>query len=277
MDTLTFHPFDRGHIPGAHALSQAESWPHRPQDWALFLSLSEGAAAVDGERVVATALATPFGPVACANMIIVDAGRRGLGLGRRVMEAAMARVDAQEWRLIATEAGLPLYRKMGFEEYGRIVQHQGVVAADAAQAGASPEPAGPQDLAALLALDRAATGMERRPLYAALLEAGAVHVLRDAAGAIRAGAALRPFGRGEVLGPVLARDAAEAREIMAPLIASRAGRFVRVDTPERLGLGTWLVELGLARVGGGVQMRKGAAVPAPGPHEAFALAAQALG
>ncbi len=275
MDTLTFCPFDTGHIAGAHALSQGEHWPHRAEDWALFLSLSEGRVVMDGTRVVATALATGFGPVACANMIIVSGDCRGRGLGRQVMEAAMAQVAAQEWRLIATESGLPLYRKMGFVDYGRIVQHQGIVTA-APLAGALPDRAGMADLEALVALDQAATGMDRRALYAALLRLGAVHVLREG-GAICALAVLRPFGRGEVLGPVLARDADAARALMAPLIASCAGRFLRVDTPEVSGLAPWLAAQGLTHAGGGVQMRRGAESRGDGPQQVFALAAQAFG
>lgn len=275
MDTLTFSPFEAGHIAGAHALSLAEHWPHRSEDWSLFLSLSHGVVVTEGARVVATALATLFGPVACANMIIVAADCRGLGLGRQVMEAAMARVVPQEWRLIATEAGLPLYRKMGFVEYGRILQQQGIVTADAL-AGALPDRAGSADLEALVALDQAATGMDRRALYAALLQIGAVHVLREG-GEIRALAVLRPFGRGEVLGPVLARDVDEARALMAPLIASCAGRFLRVDTPVASDLAPWLDRQGLAHAGGGVQMHKGAVSPADGPQQVFALSAQAFG
>lgn len=275
MDTLTFCPFDAGHIPGAHSLSQAEQWPHRDADWALFLSLSQGAVVLDGSRVVATALATPFGSVACANMIIVAQDCRGAGLGRRVMEAAMARITAQQWRLIATQSGLPLYRKMGFVETGLIAQHQGVVMADQ-PLGALPDRAALADLDALVALDRAATGMDRSALYAALLQIGQVYVLR-AGGEIVASATLRPFGRGEVLGPVLACDPAAARALMAPLIASCAGRFVRVDTPAASGLAPWLADLGLAHVGGGVQMQKGAASAAMGPQQVFALAAQAFG
>lgn len=275
MDTLTFSPFETGHIAGAHALSLAEQWPHRAEDWALFLSLSQGVVVTEGAQVVATALTTLFGPVGCANMIIVAADCRGMGLGRQVMEAAMARIVPQEWRLVATEAGLPLYRKLGFVEDGRILQQQGIVTA-APAAGALPDRAGPADLEALVALDQLATGMDRRALYAAFLRMGAVHVLREG-GVIRALAVLRPFGRGEVLGPVLARDADEARALMAPLIASSAGRFLRVDTPATSGLAGWLSGQGLTHAGGGVQMHRGAISPADGPQRVFALAAQAFG
>jgi len=275
MTTLTFCPFENGHISGALALSRAAQWPHRAEDWALFLSLSHGAVVLDGADVVATALATPFGRVACANMIIVDAARRGAGLGRRVMEAAMAQVDVPEWRLVATADGLPLYRKLGFEVCGEIVQHQGIVTA-APSGMALPDRAGPGDLAALAALDAAATGMDRTALLAALLRVGAVHVLREG-GAITAFAALRAFGRGEVLGPVIARDVDEAQALMAPLIASASGRFLRVDTPVASGLAPWLAAQGMTHAGGGIQMRRGGSAAAVGPQQVFALAAQAMG
>ena len=274
MTTLTTAAFDASHIPGALALSRAAHWPHRAEDWALFLSLSRGAVVQDGADVVATALATPFGPVACANMIIVDAARRGAGLGRRVMEAAMAQVSAPEWRLIATADGVPLYQKLGFVACGEIVQHQGIVTARAAMA--LPDRATEADLAALVALDIAATGMARGPLFAKLLRLGAVHVLREG-GAITALAALRTFGRGEVLGPVIARDADEAQAIMAPLVACAAGRFLRVDTPVTSGLAGWLTAQGMAHAGGGIRMRRGSGADPSGPQQVFALAAQALG
>lgn len=275
MTSPTLCSFGEAHIPGAHALSQAVQWPHRPEDWALFLSLSQGAVALDGDRVIATALVTPFGQVATANMIIVDAPHRGAGLGRRVMQTAMDRAQPREWRLIATREGLPMYERMGFVAYGEIVQHQGIVTPET-PAGALPDCAMMTDLEALVALDTRATGMERAGLYTTLLRLGGVHVLREG-GRIIALAALRDFGRGKVLGPVLARDQGEARALMAPLIASCAGRFLRVDTPTTSGLAPWLAAQGLTHAGGGVQMRLGPKAQISGPQEVFALAAQALG
>lgn len=275
MNTPTLCSFGERHIPGAHALSQSVQWPHRPEDWALFLSLSQGAVALEGDRVIATALVTPFGQVATANMIIVDAPHRGAGLGRRVMQAAIELAQPREWRLIATKDGLPMYERMGFVAYGEIVQHQGMATPEA-PAGALPDSATMTDLEALVALDTQATGMERAALYTTLLQLGGVHVLREG-GSITALAALRDFGRGKVLGPVLARDQGDARALMAPLIASCAGRFLRVDAPVTSGLAPWFAAQGLAHAGGGVQMRLGPPTPVSGPQQVFALAAQALG
>lgn len=276
-DTLTLIPFAPHHLPGALALSQTERWPHRPEDWAMFLSLSQGVVALQDGRVAGTALATRFGDVALVNMIIVGEALRGRGLGRKLVEAAMATAPVSEFRLIATEAGLPLYRKMGFVETGSIVQHQGAAApidqTDPAMAGIAW--AGPDDAAELASLDRQATGMERAPMIAAVLEKGRVALLRRE-GALQAWAAIRPFGRGLVAGPVIAHDAYSARMLLARLVADHPGAFLRVDTQTDSTLSPWLEGLNLPRTGGGIAMST-----APRPHSepirSFALAAQALG
>lgn len=275
MDTLTLSPFETAHLAGALKLSRAVAWPHRLEDWALLLSISKGVVVLEGETVLATALVTPMGPVATANMIIVDAARRGAGLGRRVVEAAMSRLAPQEWRLIATKDGLPLYERMGFEAYGEIIQFQGLARTDLPGAPLPPM-AGTADLDALVALDHAATGMERRPLIAALLAEGRIFVTREA-GAIVAFAAQRHFGRGVVIGPVVARDITEAQALMEPLIAASAGQFLRIDIDADCGLAPWIAARGLSAVGGGVRMRKGERSLPTGPQACFALAAQSLG
>jgi GNAT superfamily N-acetyltransferase len=272
--TLGFEPFAPGHLDGALGLSRAAGWPHRREDWALVLGLGQGVTAVSAGEVVGTAIATPFGPVGMLNMIIVARHLRGLGLGRELMRQAMVLATPAEWRLVATEDGLPLYRKLGFGETGRISQHQGPVSRVAAPEGIVWAEA--RDTAAIVALDRAATGMDRAGLLEALVRLGRIAVRRDGA-ALTGYAALRPFGRGEVAGPVIATDTRAARDMLAFLFAERPGAFLRVDTQDDSGLGPWLTEQGLAPVGGGVAMSLGAPVKPAAPHRSFALAAQALG
>ncbi len=208
-------------------------------------------------------------------MIIVDAARRGAGLGRRVVEAAMSRIAPKEWRLVATQDGLPLYQSMGFEAYGEILQLQGI-ARPLARDLPLPPLATQADLAALTALDHAATGMERPSLHRTLLAEGRIFALREE-GQIVAFAAQRHFGRGVVIGPVIARDMEEAQGLIEPLIVASEGQFVRIDTDAESGLAPWIEARGLAHVGGGVKMRKGAISVASGPQRRFALAAQSLG
>ncbi len=40
-------PFGPEHLSGAMALSRAENWPHRPEDWMMLQRLSTGVTAVD--------------------------------------------------------------------------------------------------------------------------------------------------------------------------------------------------------------------------------------
>jgi len=271
--TAIFDPLTFAHLDGAVALSRAEGWPHRLEDWALILGLSRGIAALDGDRLVGTAMATPFEPAGTLNMIVVARDWRGRGLARAMLERLMDG-EARQWRLIATADGLPLYAKLGFVETHRIVQQQGPVAAIGSAQRVAWAEAGDTD--AIAALDRAATGMDRAGLVAALAGAGRLAVIRDESG-LAGYAALRRFGRGEVAGPVVARDAADARRLLTFLFASRPGAFLRIDIPEASGLGDWLAAQGLAPVGGGIAMIRGGAPAAAPEFQSFALAAQALG
>jgi len=274
-DTITFTDFSASHLEAATALSQAERWPHQVEDWRLSLSLSRGIAAMAGDQLAGTTLVTPFGDVAMLNMIIVASGQRGRGLGRELMQRAMALASPREWRLVATDDGLPLYRKLGFVETGHIVQHQGHLADEPGGEGA--DRAAAQDAAEIARLDRAATGMERTSLVAALLRVGEVAVLREGS-RITAYAARRPFGRGDVIGPVVAADADAARRLIAAQLAGRKGLFTRVDIPADSGLAPWLAGLALPEVGSGIAMRLGPPAPAAaGGARSFALASQALG
>ena len=175
---------------------------------------------------------------------------------------------------MATQAGLPLYKKHGFEACGEVRQHQGI--ARAASADLPEAWARAADVQALVALDRAATEMERGWLIEALLQNGRVLIHREG-GKVVAFAAARRFGRGDLVGPIVARTATEARVMLSTLLAVSAGRFLRVDTIGDTGLGSFLCEHGLVAVGGGTAMRRGRPHLTRGSHHCFALAAQALG
>lgn len=266
---LALVPFRPEHLPGAQLLSAAVGWPHRVEDWALTLSVSQGVVALEAGHVVGTALCSVFGPVAALNMIIVDAAMRGRGLGRALMEAIIAMAGPREMRLTATEDGLPLYRKLGFAELGQIVQHQGLTLANMPE---RPVRSGGADIAALAQADTAATGMDRTALLARIAATG--EVLRCDGGF----ALLRAFGRGHVLGPVVAQDATAARSLMAAAATRLQGRFLRIDLPGERGLSGFAEDLGLARVGGGTAMVRSPHPPRPSsPYHTFALASQALG
>lgn len=225
--------------------------------------------------VVGTILMTPFGTEAgTISLVIVDERMRGRGLGRKLMRAALDLAGARPLRLTATEDGQPLYQSLGFEAVGMIVQQQGAVAAVAAPTNVLP--ARPMDLPAIVELDRAAFGADRQGLIGYIANVGEFIVI-ERAGHVVGFAGIRAFGRGEVIGPLVAEDADDARDLIAYALSSRTGKFVRFDHPSDTGLGDWLTSLGLVNVGGGVAMQRPKIAQSPAKVRTFGLASQALG
>ena len=275
-ERVTLKTMTTEHLNDAVELSRHVGWPHRREDWELMQSLSQGVVVQEEGCVVGTILMTPYGDdAATVNMVIVDAVMRGRGLGRKLMEEALAKAGERTCYLVATQEGLPLYEKLGFVATGKIVQHQGL--APSADAPAHESWGEDGDHARLLALDRAAFGHDRSALMRSLRERAKFAVVRDQ-GDVQAFAALRRFGRGLVIGPVVARNLHEARCVIDFLLADCPGEFVRIDTDESTDLGEWLTRRRLARVGDGITMRRTAGEPKDETtlHRTYALVSQAL-
>ncbi|WP_454701950.1 GNAT family N-acetyltransferase [Agrobacterium burrii] len=273
---IAIQNFEPEHLDAAVELSRQAGWPHRKEDWALVLSLSKGFVAVENGRVVGTAMATLLGETcASVNMVIVDETMRGRGLGRQLMNAALDAAENRECRLTATADGLPLYEKLGFAACGEVLQHQGIpVATDKPAGVAWAETIVPAELATL---DAQAFGADRAALFTQLADRARFAVVKEQ-GVITGFVGLRAFGRGEVIGPVVAENAEIARDLIAFVLSERPSAFLRVDTTADTGLGPWLAEQGLGHVGGGIAMRRAKAeIPADKKLKIFALTSQALG
>lgn len=274
MTQLDIVPFGTEHLEGALALSRQAGWPHRLEDWETALAMSTGVVVLENEKVVGTTLTTLFGGCATINMVIVAEAIRGRGLGRRLMEAGLDGAHGVPCRLVATQEGLPLYEKMGFRQVGDILQCQGICAAVEAPIDVEWMQSG--DLPQIAALDRAAFGDDRSKLIFYMKDIGRFAVIRRD-GHVAGFSATRPFGRGEVIGPVVAENADDAKKLILFQIAARGDRFLRIDTPKDLGLSQWLAERGLIHVGGATAMQRGGQVN-PSPRvKTFALANQAFG
>lgn len=276
---LALRPMAAADIESATELSREQLWPHREEDWHLFLTLGEGLVAESGGKLVGTVMAWRFGETAAAiGMVIVSSAAQGQGIGRKLMEAMIARLGDRTIMLNATEEGFPLYRKLGFVETGRIYQHQGPspdVPLTELRPGERVHPKGKAD-GALGELYGKASGMDRQALFDALAaESRTVVLSRDQHPV--GFAMLRRFGRGWSIAPVVAPDVAGAKALILHWLAVKQGRFCRIDITAESGLGDWLEELGLPRVGSVRTMARGPApVTAPFPA-VFGLAAQALG
>lgn len=267
-------------LDAAHALSRLVQWPHRREDWAFFLDVGLGVIAERDGVVLGTAMAWPYGEAAASlGLVIVSPEAQGGGIGRKLMQALIERLGSAAILLNATEEGLKLYRSLGFEPIGAIRQHQGA-AFSVPIAALSPHerirPLGASDKAALLALDLQATGLQRETLITALLGA-AKGVVLDREGEAIGFALMRRFGRGYLVGPVIAPDLQGAKALISHWLGTNAGMFTRLDVQEDSGLVDWLEELGIVGVGRVTTMVRGAPPARDDAVRAFAIAGQAVG
>lgn len=274
----TCGPLRADQLPQALCLSQALNWPYRLEDWQDALRLGHGAGVeIEGE-LKATALWWPWGEhVSTCGMIIVDTALQGRGIGRALVTGLLDAAGPRTMLLRSTAAGERLYEQLGFVAFGRVHQHQATLAA------ACPDPAGAgtrtmqaDDAAALLELDRVASGMDRSRLLAALFAAGRF-IVTGPPGRPGGYACVRRWGRGVVVGPVVAADPDIARGLIASALWRHPGEFARIDVTADSGLSPWLEGLGLPCVDRVTSMARGTPPGRTARAALFALASQFLG
>lgn len=275
-----YRPMTEADLPAAHALSVQLKWPHRLDDWAMVLRLSDGFVVFDGERLIGTAFACPQGDFASIGLVIVSDDYQGKGIGRKLMELALEACQSRTPILNATLAGAPLYVSQGFVEFGRIQQHQGLVQPPAPAPLTSGETCRPlrnADHARVLELANAGTGLDRQAVITDLFDVieSAVGIERD--GQLHAFAMLRPYGRGRGIGPVVAENLEQAQHLIAVLLAQVPETFVRIDIPADCGLSDWLESAGLKQVDTVAQMARGTPPLGANGVTQFALVTQAIG
>jgi ribosomal protein S18 acetylase RimI-like enzyme len=278
---ISMRPLTQDDVDAAHSLSVAVGWPHRAADWRAVLAVGEGLCAHDAVgRLAGTAMWWPMGKkVAAIGMVIVAPHAQEQGLGRRLMHAVFAAAQRQTLTLNATTAGESLYVSEGFRPIGTIRQYQGiarpVVLPDAA---AFPVRAATQpDGAAIAALDRAALGYDRASILQTLTRdaEGLVHE-RD--GRLVGFSYCRSFGRGAVIGPIIAADETIALALVAPFLSRHGGSFLRADIPEDApALARLLEDGGLFPAGHATTMIRGRKSRLSGKARVFGLINQGIG
>ncbi|KWH63435.1 N-acetyltransferase [Burkholderia sp. AU18528] len=251
---LRYRRFTAADVPAAHALSMALRWPFRAEDWQFSAETSVAFAAEENGEVIGTAMCWKYGAdrAAIGHVIVSDA-HQGRGIGRKLMETLLDELGPRITFLHATPAGRPLYEKLGFTVCGSLGQYQGNVDRPAAVVvpdGERLRAGSPADWPRLVELATRASGLEREALLSALQKRGESVVLeRD--GEVVGFSVLRRFGRGDVIGPVVAprsSDDARAKALIGYWLTKRDGEFVRIDVPDGSSLPDWLSEQGLKQV-----------------------------
>lgn len=279
-DGVRLRPFAAADLEAAHALSTEQQWPHRLEDWLFALAHGEGVVAERDGRVVGTALRWRWGQQhATLGLVIVAPAVQGRRIGQRLMVALMDDLADCSVLLHATAEGRGLYERQGFKITGEIRQHQGVALPAPLTAlgeGERLRPLGRNDAPRLVALDAQASGMPRDAAMHSLLS-DAETVVLDRSGEAIGFSVLRRFGRGYVIGPVVAPDIHSARALIGYWCSLYAGKFLRIDVDAASGLAEWLESIGLQRVGLVTAMVRGE-VPKRGPQAGgWALINQAMG
>lgn len=233
-----------------HALSIGVGWPHRPKDWQMLRSEGHGVVAIDDiGRLAGSAMWFDFGSdFSTIGMVITPPKLQSKGTGRWLMEHVMDQTAGRRLGLNATRAAKRLYHSLGFSPEGTVYQCQGEAVAPKLPemlAGAILREAGPSDLAEMATLDARAYGADRTVLLSSLMAVSKMTVLVRA-NRIEAFAFCRPFGRGSVVGPVIAFNDADAIAVANPHVADHLGEFLRLDTRQQTGaFAQYLIACGL--------------------------------
>jgi GNAT superfamily N-acetyltransferase len=215
------------------ALSVGVRWPHRAEDWQFMRGIGRGMVALDEiGRVLGSAMWFPYTDrFAAVGMVITSPRLQALGTGQWLMTRVMAECDGRALRLNATQAAYRLYRSLDFRREQTLFQCQGEAN------GAAADPSDVRgvrllteaELPFLITLDAQAYGVPRTKLIEALFHQSRGYGLFRS-GQLAAFALCRRFGRGHVVGPVVATCDDDAVAVVAPHVAAHAGQFLRLDT-----------------------------------------------
>src|SRR6476659_5503120 len=180
-----------------------------------------------GGRVVGTSILSINGTVGWIGTVWVDPAWRRRGIGLNLTRATIDEAEAAGCRtlvLVATQAGRPLYERLGFEvqTWYRILQIDGLDGVAAADPRVRTFR--PRDLDEMVALDAAATGEERAHLLRAFAAPDTARVVDRADGSLGGFVVRAPWGGGATIAPRI--EDAEAI-LHARRVASRPAGHVR--------------------------------------------------
>lgn len=275
-ETLSLDYVSMSDLDQIMELVSAVGWPHRREDVAQFIRLGGGRIARDEVtgRPLAAGLWWTFGSeLARIGLVIVAPQSQGRGTGRKLVETLLEDIAPRPVVLLATEAGLPLYEKLGFTAFDRSVQYQGPFSGTPVQ-DSRISAAGPGALADIAEFDASAFGAFRGDMLRDLAESGSAAILSED-GRITGYAMSRAFGRGTVIGPLVAATEEDALALFGFL--ARPG-FVRIDCPaDASALIGYLQAAGLEDVGASPVMVRGDWTAPAGQARVFGLASHAFG
>jgi GNAT superfamily N-acetyltransferase len=228
---VQIHRLTADHLDGALALSTLMGWNQRLEDWCRLIGLAPSGSfvALDGGRVIGTAIGIDYGHCGWIAMMLVAPEYRGRGLGAQLLESAMAAVPMDlPLRLDATPLGRPLYERHGFALETSLTRYVRPAAATSSAIASEVSPLLPADLPEVARSDAGIFGGIRARLLERIHDAGPEY-------AWRAGAAPMQYCLGRTgrlfdqIGPVVATTAPAAIALASAALPAAKGRPVVVD------------------------------------------------
>lgn len=210
-------------VPECMKLVTDRGWGWTPAQWEMLLSLGPGFGAFDETGLLGTTLVTPYPEMQAISGVLVGSWAERRGIAGALISNVL---DAGPSVLYATDMGEPLYRRLGFHSVGRASEYHGEIVGEAA--GVTRR-ATADDLPAVVALDKAASGFTRDAFWAHVFGGSSVytpHVAEDGF------ACTRVMGETLVIGPLVAPNAAAACEIIADVAAGAGPSRVDVSDPD---------------------------------------------
>lgn len=232
-ESLAIVPLGEAAIADGLALVAEAGWNQVADDWRVMIRNGHTVGCQDESgRFVASGLAMPYGEaIGWISMVLVAGTWRRRGIATRIVEHCAQWLEARGITpvLDATPAGATVYRQMGFVGItGMTRWHRphGVVAMPA-----GVRPVVEDDLPAIAEMDAGVFGASRRFLLEDLLSRGGAIAMSATGGA--SGFALSRQGRvATQIGPVVARDAATAIDLVDGMLAAIDGP-VMIDAFDR--------------------------------------------
>lgn len=223
----------------------AMGWRGEKTCWRALLDagIGYGAVVTESGKLGAVMSAVPTdGVLRIGKMVVLPEFQRR-GLGRLLLQQALAEHPGATAILDATEDGARLYRTERFEKYGQTITYLGAPAR-IYQPGPT-RPGGVADLPQIAKLDAAAYGYDRTDLVAALVKHGdAVMVSLGDQWQIT-GYGVRWFNdTQEVIGPIVAPDVTTAASLVNALGAGLTAPCRIETTADDADFNDWLLSHG---------------------------------
>jgi predicted N-acetyltransferase YhbS len=254
-------------VPAAQHLREQAGWNQTDDDWRRLLAWSpDGCWGAEQDRqVVGTTTVTTYGRrIAWVGMVLVDEAHRRQGIGRALLNHAIAYLDSlgvQTIALDSTPEGQPLYARLGFVDAFELARWRGAVGDITPANGESQiRPITPNDVTALAAYDAQLFGTDRVHILRALYGGHPVRCfLAERHGRIVGYALSRPGARAWHLGPLAADDPQTAERLARTALPPGEGVMdVVLPNADAVVLAR---TLGLGQVRRFIRMTRGAPAP----------------